>query len=295
MIRRRALLLGLPTVGVAAAAAIFGGVESGALPGRTRIDDLLGLTGPDGVIPDITPGRTETGSFASTHRGGAQTRWALALPPGEHRDLPLVVALHGRGGSYDTAMHQLGIPQFLAQAVADGVPPFAVASVDGGDSYWHLHEGVDSGAMVTGELIPMLGERFAARLDASRLGLYGWSMGGYGALRLAGLLGSRRVRGVAVASPALWVDSSGVSSAGFSTAQEYDTYSVFHDQSELDAIRVRVDIGRDDPFFVATKQYVAGFAPAAHVISSFPRGTHDAGFWRRMLPAELRFLGRALA
>jgi len=30
------------------------------------------------------------------------------------------------------------------------------------------------------------------------------------------------------------------------------------------------------------------------VISSFPRGAHDAGFWRRMLPAELRFLGRAL-
>ena len=294
MISRRALLLGLPAAGVGAAAVVLGGVESGALPGRTRLDRLLGLTGPDGAIPDIAPGRVETGAFASAHRKGAQTGWSLMLPPGEQRDLPLVVALHGRGGTHDTAVHELGIPEFLAQAVADGTPPFAVASVDGGDSYWHLHDGVDSGAMVTDELIPMLGKRFAGRVDAGRLGFYGWSMGGYGALRLAGQLGAQRVRAVAVASPALWVDSSGVSRAGFSSPEEYDRYSVFHDQRELAGIPVRVDIGRDDPFYVATQRYVAGFADHPHVISSFPRGAHDAGFWRRMLPAELRFLGRAL-
>jgi dienelactone hydrolase len=293
MIRRRALLLGLPATGVAAAAAVFGGVESGLLPGRTRLDRALGLTGLDGVIPDVNPGPVEVGSFRSRYRDDTETGWALVRPPGDHQDLPLVIALHGRGGDHGTILTELGVPQFLAQAVDRGVPAFAVASVDGGETYWHPHDGTDTGATVTDELIPMLTERFDD-LDTGRLGFYGWSMGGYGALRLAARLGPRRVHGVAVASPALWVDSSGVSPAGFSTPAEYDTYSVFHDQTDLDGIRVRVDIGRDDPFYVATKQYVAGFPASAHVVSSCPAGAHDAGFWRRMLPAELGFLGRAL-
>ena len=295
MIRRRALLLGLPAAGVAAAAGVVAGVESGALPGRSRLDRALGLTGPDGTIPAVKPGPVVTGSFPSRHRDGARTGWALVRPPGTHRDLPLVIALHGRGGDHATILDELGVPQFLAQAVGRGVPAFAVASVDGGETYWHPHAGTDTGATVTDELLPMLADRFAGVLDTRRLGFYGWSMGGYGALRLAAALGPARVRGVAVASPALWVDSSGVSPAGFSSAQEYDTYSVFHRQHDLDGIRVRVDIGRDDPFYVATRQYVAGFPSAARVVSSFGAGAHDAGFWRRMLPAELAFLGHALA
>ena len=295
MIRRRALLLGLPAAGVAAAAGLFGGVEAGLLPGKVRLDRALGLTGADGIIPDVTPGPVETGSFASRHRDGATTGWALMRPPGDHRHLPLVVALHGRGGTYASSVRDLGLPRFLAQAVADGVPPFAVVSVDGGDSYWHPHDGTDTGAMVTDDLIPMLAERFGSGLDTGRLGFYGWSMGGYGALRLASVLGPRRVRAVAAASPAIWVDSSGVSAAGFSSATEYDTYSVFHRQAALTGIRVRVDIGRDDPFYVAVKQYVAAFPASAHVVGTFPQGAHDDGFWRRMLPAELAFLGHALA
>ncbi len=75
MLNRRALLLGLPAAGVGAAVVVLGGVESGGLPGKTRLDDLLGLTGADGVIPHITPGRVETGSFVSRHRQDARTHW----------------------------------------------------------------------------------------------------------------------------------------------------------------------------------------------------------------------------
>jgi S-formylglutathione hydrolase FrmB len=188
-------------------------------------------------------------------------------------------------------MHDLGGPQFLAQAVARGTAPFAIASVDGGETYWHPHHGSDTGAMVTDELLPLLGGH---GVDTDRIGFYGWSMGGYGALRLAALLGPHRVRGVAVASPALWVDASGVSAAGFSSPAEYDRYSVFDRQRDLRDIAVRVDIGRDDPFYVATRRYVAGFPASAHVVSSFPQGAHTEGFWRRMLPAELAFLGSTL-
>lgn len=288
MVSRRALLLGLPAGGVAAAAVAFAGVDAGALPGRAAMHRLLGWTGPDGVVPRIATGPVASGSFFSRRRG-TTTGWSLMRPPGVTGTLPLVVALHGLGGDHTTFVEGLGGPQFLAQAVARGVPPFAIVSVDGGTGYWHPHAGTDAGAMVLDELLP----RMAAHgIDTSRLGFYGWSMGGYGSLRLAPLA---HARAVAVASPAIWVDSSGVSPSGFSSAAEYDRYSVFGRQADLAGIGVRVDIGRDDPFFVAVRRYVAGFPRSAHVAHTFPEGAHNAGFWTRMLPAELSFLGRRLA
>ena len=288
---RRSLLIGVPAAGLAVAAAAALGVDEGVLPGRAWLRGRLGLLGPDGQIPDVPIGPVTTGSFASAARGGTTTGWTLVRPPGVHGRLPLVVALHGRGGDHTSIVDELGVPQYLAQAVADGVPPFAVAAVHGGDTYWHPHDGTDSGAMVVDELLPLLA---AHGVRTGRVGLYGWSMGGYGALRLAGILGHSRAAGVAVASPAIWVDSSGVSGAGFSSAAEYDEYSVFGRQADLTGIPVRIDIGTDDPFYPAVKQYVAGFPPSAGVESTFTEGGHTDGFWRRMLPAELAFLGGSL-
>ncbi|WGL50960.1 alpha/beta hydrolase-fold protein [Nocardioides sp. BP30] len=291
MLSRRTLLTAPLAVGVGGAA-VFAGVQEGVLPGRARMHRALGWTGADGTIPDVAPGPIISGSFVSAARGGVRTGWSLIRPPRVAGKLPLVVTLHGRGGDHRTFVHELGGPQFLAQAVSRGVAPYAIASVDGGESYWHPHHGQDAGAMVTEELLPLLAEH---DVETRTLGFHGWSMGGYGALRLAGLLGSRRVRGVAVASPALWVDASGVSPAGFSSAAEYDRYSVFDRQSDLAGIPVRVDIGREDPFYVAVRRYVAGFPASAHVRSTFEEGAHEAGYWRRMLPAELAFLGSTLA
>lgn len=285
-------MLAAPVLGVAAATAAFVSVQDGVLPGRATMHRALGWTGADGRIPDIATGPIVSGSFVSKARGGLRTGWSLIRPPHVTGRLPLVVTLHGRGGDHTTFIDELGGPQFLAQAVARGVTPYAIASVDGGESYWHPHHGEDAGAMVTDELLPLLAGH---GVDTGTLGFHGWSMGGYGALRLAGLLGHKQVRGVAVASPALWVDSSGVSPAGFSSAAEYDTYSVFHRQRDLTGIPVRVDIGREDPFYVATRRYVAAFPASAHVRSTFTEGAHEPGYWRRMLPAELAFLGSTLA
>lgn len=288
--RRAFLIGGAATVAVGAGTAL--GVERGTLPGRPLAQALLGLNGPDGVPPDVRPGPVEAGSLVSRHRPGT-TQWRLVLPPGEHRHLPVVVALHGLGGSAaKLAGPAYALDRYLAGAVADGVPPFAIAAVDGGTSYWHPRpDGEDASAVVTDDLLPMLADR---GLDVARLGLIGWSMGGYGALRLAALLGPSRVAAVVACSPAMWDDPDDASPAGFADAEEYLRFRVQGHQADLAGIPVRIDCGTGDPFYRAVQHYVDGFPDGQAPVATFPPGAHTDGFWRRMLPPQLAFLGRHL-
>ena len=53
--------------------------------------------------------------------------------------------------------------------------------------------------MLTDEFVPLLADH---GLVTTAIGLYGFSMGGYGALRLAGILGPARVAAVVAVSAA---------------------------------------------------------------------------------------------
>lgn len=292
MLSRRALLLG-GTAGAAALAAGVGlGVEQGVLPGRPWLQARLGLNGEPGRIPVITPGPVESGSFVSVHRG-AETGWTLIRPPGDHRVLHPVIALHGLGQDHASLLGpDFGLDRYLAAAVAAGAPPFAIATVDGGTSYWHPRpDGEDAGAMVVDELLPLLRER---GMRTGTIGLLGWSMGGYGALRLGPILGAEQVAGVVASSPAIWSEADDASESGFADADEYERYSVVGHQDELDGIAVRVDCGTGDPFYRDVEDYVAGFPDEVDVTSTFEPGAHDPAYWRRMLPAQLDFLGAAV-
>ena len=281
---------GVSTLGVAGYA-----VGEGALPGRSFVRGHLGLDGPDGVVPRVDPGRTLGGSFVSHARGGRRTGWTIALPPGVSAagPLPVAVVLHGRGNSHASAFSAgyLGLDRFLAAAVGQGATPFAMASVDGGESYWHPREdGEDAGAMVVDELLPLLA---AHGLDVSRVALLGWSMGGYGALRLAGRLGRDRVVAATAMSPALWYRFEDSAPGAFDDAADFARSTVFGRQCTLDGIRVRIDCGQDDPFYAATRDYARGFR--ARPAGGFQPGSHDVGYWRRMAPAQVRFISEAFA
>ena len=118
-----------------------------------------------------------------------------------------------------------GVEQGLAQAVAAGLPPFAVVAVDGGGGYWHKRaSGEDSGAMVLDELIPMLGSQ---GLDTSRVAFLGWSMGGYGALLLGARLGAARTAAICAVSPALWTSSGAAAPGAFDGADDYAANTVW--------------------------------------------------------------------
>jgi S-formylglutathione hydrolase FrmB len=124
------------------------------------------------------------------------------------------------------------------------------------------------------------------------MGFHGYSMGGYGALRLAPIVGRPSVRVVTVLSAAIWRDAGNASTSGFANAAEYEQYTVFGHQSDLDGIAVRLDCGTDDPFYPEDKAYVAGFRRT--VTSTFEPGAHDTDYWTRMMPAQLAFAGDAL-
>ena len=175
-----------------------------------------------------------SGSFVSQRRLGAPTGWSVIYPGPRPERLPVMVCLHGLGGDHTTAVSELGLDRFLPAAVAAGVPPFAIATVDGGTTYWHPRpNGEDAGAMVVDELLPLLR---AQGLDTGRLAFQGWSMGGYGTLRLAGMLGRERVRAAAALSAALWTDPADASQSGFADAAEYEQYSVMGRQGDLHGV-----------------------------------------------------------
>jgi dienelactone hydrolase len=286
---RRGLLLGAGGA-VAAVVAAGAAVDVGLLPGEYRLRRFLSQTGPAGHVPDVAPGRVVSGSFVSRDRLGVRVGWSVIYPGQRPERLPVMVSLHGHGGDHTTAVTDLRMDRFLPAAARAGVTPFAVATVDGGNTYYHPRpSGEDAGAMVLDEFLPRLA---GLGLDTGRLAFHGWSMGGYGALRLAAIGSAARVRAVAALSPALWTDPGAASSDGFADAAEYEQYSVMGRQSDLDGIPVRVDCGREDPFYSADRTYVDGFDRP--VISTFESGAHDPAYWTRMLPAQLAFVGRRL-
>lgn len=271
---RRAVLIG-GTGAVVGLAGVADLVEQDVLPGRSRIYGLLGLNTGGAPFPsELPPGELVSGSFRSEKRGGIEVGWTVAYPRRMATDarLPVMVALHGATGDHTTPFGHTGLDRYLSDAVGNGLPPFAIASIDGGLTYWHPHpDGTDAGAMVIEEYLPLLAER---GLRTDRLALYGWSMGGYGALRMAGM-DLVAARAVAVSSPAL--------------SRDDDVYPY---PERLHDVDLRIDCGRGDPFYPVVHDFVGSLEhePAG----SFGLGAHTQDYWRSVAPQQLEFVGRRL-
>lgn len=231
------------------------------------------------------------GRLMSEAMGGALVDWTLTAPADTALDgLPVVVALHGRGGDHTTGLRKLELVEALDALVAEGGTPFALATVAGGDhSYFHRRaDGTDAGAMIRDELVPGFTQH---GVDLGRVGLCGWSMGGYGALLLAGK-GEMAVRAVAVASPALFTSAGSTPAGAFDSAEDFAEHDVYGHPEWLRGVPVRIDCGEEDPFYAASRDFAARLDPPAE--TGFGPGKHEAAYWRTVAPAGLGFLGEHL-
>jgi pimeloyl-ACP methyl ester carboxylesterase len=192
-----------------------------------------------------------------------------------------VVALHGHGGNADWAFDNVHIERHVAST------GLAVATIDGGNFYWHARRsGIDPGSMVVQELLPLLAGK---SLETSRIGLIGWSMGGYGALLLASRLGPSRVAGVVAGSAALWQAPQDSAPGAFDDRQDFVRNDVFARRSVLGRIPVRLDCGRDDPFIATNRAFARGLPRAA---ATFDAGAHTEQYWTAHAGAEMSWLSR---
>src|SRR3954470_8785177 len=233
-VTRRGLLAG--AAGAAVAAGLVGATEGPRL-WRHADAALNPAPQPGYTIPRVKSGGIVTGAFNSSARNGRRVRWAVAYPPGGSTDeaLPVALVLHGRGDNFADSFGSHALDRFLADAVQTGTPPFALAAMDGGDhTYWHRRaDGDDPQQMLVDEFLPMLRSR---GLHTERIGLSGWSMGGYGALLLAERLGSSGCAAVAVDSPALWRAAGDTAPGAFDGAGDYARNNVFVGRSRLSGI-----------------------------------------------------------
>ncbi|MGE5229858.1 MAG: alpha/beta hydrolase-fold protein [Deltaproteobacteria bacterium] len=279
----------LAVAGLTAAAVIAGGIASREAPWRDWLGAAeerlgVGIPGAVGVQREYT---------LDSRYVDEPVAYSIAWPPGSEPGdpLPVCFALPGRGGG-----PPMGFAGFVAAAVRRGESrPYAVVGVDGGVSYWHRRKtGEDRLSMLLRELVPLCRRRFKLGGGGRRRAVIGWSMGGYGAL-LAAETEPRLFAAVVAVSPAVWTSYAAMMLGprdAFDGAADFARYDVIAHAGRLAGVNLRVDCGRQDPFY----GYVT------HLDAALPRspsggystGGHDQDYWSRVAPAEAEFIGRAL-
>lgn len=293
---RRTILLAGGGTAVAALTGAFVGVEAGVLPGRPSVDRALGLGEVDLAAPSGDVGSVTYRSFSSARRG-VDVTWGVGLPPSASANgLPVVLVLHGRGADAHSGFTALHLQSFLADHVRRGRRPFALVSVDGGDRYWHPRAGGDDPlGMIIDELLPRAGE-LGLRVD--RIGVTGWSMGGYGSLMLARESEHDRLGGLAIAaaaamSPALFESYAASSPGSFDDAADWERWGDLAASPGVRGTPLRVSCGTSDPFAAQTRVYREHCARTPS--GGLSTGRHDNGYWRSLVPGHFAFLGEHLA
>ncbi|MDQ1495565.1 MAG: hypothetical protein QOG69_2048 [Actinomycetota bacterium] len=297
MVSRRTFLLGTVGTAILGAAGAFAAVEENVIPGRHLLARVTGACDVDATPQAGPTGNLTSGRFVSAARQ-REVGWSLATPPGaipaDH--LPVVLVLHGRGVDHTTAFTRLLLHEFLAQHVRGGGTPFALAAVDGGDAYWHPRANGDNPMrMLTTEFLPVL-QKLGLRTD--RIGVLGWSMGGYGALLLGreshrgSLPGGVTVVAAAAGSPALFASFRSSAAGAFDNQADFERFGQLSAAPDIGALPLHVSCGSDDAFAAQTRVFRAHVAsvPAGGIT----RGCHTDGYWRSLAVEQLAFLGSHL-
>jgi len=268
---RRSLALG----GLGGVMAAGVGVVTGVLPGRAELKSQYhDWFSPHPHIPKAPEGEIKLVQVYS-HARRQKVNLFTAVPHG-HGDgagLPVCMVLHGATAT-PADYQRFGLGRFLTAAVHRGAPPFVLAGADGGLLWWEPDSsGSDNPQrMMTDEMPQWLATR---GFDSTRLAGWGWSMGGYGVLRLAEVRPGW-LRAVAAFSPDV-AYSSRVSAA----------------DAALSKRPLGVWCGRSDPLFDDVRTFVSALPQRPQIVAYGP-GAHTRAYWDSVTLPAYAFIGAAL-
>lgn len=227
---------------------------------------------PGPIVPSAPAGDERLERRLSAARG-RPVDFYTAVPAGygAGRGLPVCLVLHG-GSKTAADFPALGLGRFLTDAVRRGAPPFALAGATGDRLAWRPAAGDDPQRMVHEEIPRWCAAR---RFDTSRVALWGWSMGGYGALLLAAAYPGF-ARAVAAFSPAVRRGDEIFTAAG-----------------ALRGTPVGLWCGRQDGLHDTVRDLGAAL-PAPPAAGGYTDGRHNFGYWSRCIPAAFDFVSEAL-
>lgn len=252
--------------------AFLGAIAAGAA--------TLAAAGGGGSVVQ-SPGLTlERGVLTTKNWPGRRVRWVLGRPESPRA---LVVALHGMGG---TAESWFAVQHVERVVAGTGL---AVASIDGGLTYWHPrgrgpYAGSDTAAMVIEDFVPLLAD---GGLPTDRIGLLGESMGGYGSLYIGALLGPEKVFAIATLAAALRTSSAGTYPERFDDPADYKTHDVFSRVATLRRIPLYLACGDRDRFRAGNEAFARQVPEAT---TNFDSGDHVPSWFQSHLAPAVHFL-----
>ena len=237
---------------------------------------------------------------------GRRADLLLHVPPQAegHRDVPIVMLLHGVYGSHWSWAFQGGAHLTAQRLVDEGtIPPLVLAMPSDGlwgdGSGYVAQPGSDSERWIVDEVPAAARQACDACSDHSPVCIAGLSMGGFGALRL---VGRHPQRFAAAAAHSAVTEASQLDALMAETRAGWPADPV--DTHVVEALRratqplppLRFDCGRDDPFFTANRQLHADLQAAgiAHDYAEHDGG-HGWDYWALHLADTLRFFGQVLS
>ncbi len=225
---------------------------------------------------------------------GEQLDVSVIEPPGGSADRPLLVFLHGAGGSDESFLANEAVLASLSQ-LGEAAP--VLAFPEGEEGWWHNRASGNWGRYVIREVIPAITRQYGT--DPQRVAIGGISMGGYGAYHL-GLLHPRRFCAVGGHSAGLWPDESTEYPGAFDGEADYERNDVLAavraNPDAFGAARIWNDYGDRDWFVAGNAAFVAALEKGdADLTAHVWPGGHDSSYWDAHFPAYLRFYANALA
>ncbi|GGL07770.1 esterase [Mangrovihabitans endophyticus] len=240
---------------------LAGGAAAAMVVGAVAGREWLGH-GPGRVLPDVPAGDERLETRRSAARGVQVDFWtAVPAGHGDGRGLPVCLVLHGASATA-ADFPGFGFARYLTAAVRAGAAPFVLAGATGGVPH--------NQRMWRAEVPVWCGQR---GFDTSRTAVWGWSMGGHGALSLA-VSRPQAFRGVAAFAPAV---------------RRGD--DVFDGADRLRDVPVRLWCGLGDGFADNVWSLERALPDAR---ASYGRGGHNFDYWSACLPAAFAFLGGVL-